>query len=535
MEFTRYIWELYAASEYGRAGIVQPAESFAAGSDGEADALFVFRAPLFRDAPDGALIPIENEFAETDVRDDLRTCFSGQIVNDAEGAKQLFTELVDKGLTLSLDENGETHSYCLGGRDFEDEIFSNIEAFSVGLYGLFPEYFVPFLFSTRFDQFSATCRSFNIPIPPPPGKTQRRDRAIYYLALNEALHEFRRRHQLTPPELVAFLYDFAPRVLAAEQDAELPPPSRVWFTMGGINDNGDFEFLDRADQNTTARWQGNVETRQGDVVPMWCVAPRSYLHSIWRALDDGFADPFFYFYNSMRIGRCVKVPPVCFKEFLDNPVLASNKSVRAHFQGAGGRPFPLEDYLVVLEILKRKGCETSSLPIPPPHAFAFGERLQNERDVEIQLVEPLLTHMGYSADDWLRQMPLRMGRGERNYPDYAVEPNPTRGEESAGFLIETKYEISTKQQLEDAFIQGKSYALRLQARAFMLAAKEGIWLYRQANGFSAERGLHWTWQDIEHPDRFHELAVELGKGRLTPRRRRAPAPKVPPALPSGGE
>jgi hypothetical protein len=237
----------------------------------------------------------------------------------------------------------------------------------------------------------------------------------------------------------------------------------------------------------------------------------------------------------MRIGRCVKVPPVCFKEFLDNPVLASNKSVRAHFQGAGGRPFPLEDYLVVLEILKRKGCETSSLPIPPPHAFAFGERLQNERDVEIQLVEPLLTHMGYSADDWLRQMPLRMGRGERNYPDYAVEPNPTRGEESAGFLIETKYEISTKQQLEDAFIQGKSYALRLQARAFMLAAKEGIWLYRQANGFSAERGLHWTWQDIEHPDRFHELAVELGKGRLTPRRRRAPAPKVPPALPSGGE
>ena len=105
---TRYIWELYAASEYGRAGIVKPAESFAAGSDGEADALFVFRAPLFRDAPDGALIPIENEFAETDVRDDLRTCFSGQIVNDAEGAKQLFTELVDKGLTLSLDENGET-------------------------------------------------------------------------------------------------------------------------------------------------------------------------------------------------------------------------------------------------------------------------------------------------------------------------------------------------------------------------------------------------------------------------------------------
>lgn len=326
-------------------------------------------------------------------------------------------------------------------------------------------------------------------------------------------------------------------MLAAEQDVELPPPSRVWFTMGGINDNGDFEFLDQADQNSTARWQGNVETRRGDVILMWCVSPRSYLHSIWRALDDGFADPFFYFYSSMRIGRRTKLPPVCFKEFMEDPELAANKSVRAHFQGAGGKPFPLEDYLVLLEILKRKGCETSNLPIPPPHAFVFGDRLENERDVEIQLVEPLLTQLGYSASEWIRQMPLRMGRGERNYPDYAVEPNLTRGEESASFLIETKYEIATKQQLEDAFIQGKSYALRLQALAFMLAAKEGIWLYRQTDGFSSERYLHWTWQEIEHPDRFHELAAELGKSRLPHRRRhaRAHAVKAPPELVSSGE
>ena len=265
--------------------------------------------------------------------------------------------------------------------------------------------------------------------------------------------------------------------------------------------------------------------------------PRSYLHSIWRTLDDGFADPFFYFYNSMRIGRCIKLPPVCFKEFMEDPVLAANKSVRAHFQGAGGKPFPLEDYLVLLEILKRKGCETSSLPVPPPHGFAFGERLENERDVEIQLVEPLLAQLGYSASEWLRQMPLRMGRGERNYPDYAVEPNPRRGEESATFLIETKYEIATKLQLEDAFLQGKSYALRLQALAFVLAAKEGLWLYRQADGFSAERHLHWTWQEIEHPDRFHELAAELGKGRLTSRHRlaRAHAPRATSEPVSSGE
>jgi len=515
---------MYAASDCGRAAIAKPAEAFAGSTDGEADALFKFRVQLFRDAPDGDLVPIEGEFGEADVRRDVRTGFSGRVVSDAESAKLLFTELVDEGFTMSFEEDGETRSYGFGGKDLEDDVFSNIDAFSLGLHDIFPEYFVPFLFRWRFDQFSAICRHFSLPIPLPPGKAPGRDRALYYLALNEPLQEFRRRHRLTPPELVAFLYDFAPRVLAAEQDSELPPTSRVWFTMGGVNNNGDFDLLDQADGTSTVVWQGNVETRRGDVILMWCVAPRSYLHSVWRALDDGFADPFFYFYSSMRIGRCIKLPPVRFKEFMDHPVLALNKSVRAHFQGAGGKPFPLEDYLVLLEMLKRKGCETSVLPIPPPHAFAFGERLENERDVETQLVEPLLVQLGYSAGQWLRQMPLRMGRGERNYPDYAVEPNTRRGEESATFLIETKYEISTKKQLEEAYIQGKSYALRLQALAFMLAAKEGLWLYRQAEGFSAERGLHWTWQEIEHPDRFHELAAELGKGRLRSPRRRDRSP-----------
>ena len=203
MEFTRYVWNLYAASDCGRAATAKPAEVFAGSSDGEVDALLRFRYPLFRDVPDGDVIPIEDGFAENDVRDDLRTGFSDRVVNDAETAKLLFTELVDEGLKLSFEEAGEARCYFLGGEEFEHEVFGNIEALSLGLYNLYPEYFVPFLFRTRFDQFSAICRSFNIPIPPPPGKTQRRDRAFYYLALNEALQGFRRRHQLAPPELIA--------------------------------------------------------------------------------------------------------------------------------------------------------------------------------------------------------------------------------------------------------------------------------------------------------------------------------------------
>lgn len=364
--------------------------------------------------------------------------------------------------------------YIVGGTGFEDEIFSNIEAFSGSLFKLFPDHFVPFMYRGKFDRFASLCAFFGIPIPPPPGKVKKRERACYYLRINEALQEFRNRHGLTSTELVAFLYDFAPRMMASQEDRDLPPPSKVWFTMGGIGGNADFEFLDQATPDSVSWWQGNSDTKRGDVILMWCVSPRSYLHSVWRAVDDGFVDPFFYFYSAIRIGPCINVPPIPFKEFMTDPRLGSNPFVKSHFQGAGGKPFPLEDYLRILEILAGKGFDTSSLPVPPRHAFVFGDSIQSERDVELQLIEPLLSRLGYTAADWLRQMPIRMGRGERNYPDYAVSPVTTRGEESAGFLIEAKLSIATRKQLEDAYLQGKSYGLRLQAHSFALAAQEGV-------------------------------------------------------------
>jgi hypothetical protein len=104
VEFTRYIWELYAASDCGRAAIAKPADAYAASGDGEADELLRFRFPLCRDGPDGDPIPIENEFVEADIRDDLRTCLSGRIVNDAETAELLFNRVA--GQLLARDFPG---------------------------------------------------------------------------------------------------------------------------------------------------------------------------------------------------------------------------------------------------------------------------------------------------------------------------------------------------------------------------------------------------------------------------------------------
>ena len=104
------------------------------------------------------------------------TAFPTGTVSDARAAASLFTELVDSCLRVEFDTDGGASYHCL---QFEDEVFGNIEPLSLGMYALFPEYFVPFLFTARFDQFSSICQTFNIPIPPPPGKTQKRDRALY--------------------------------------------------------------------------------------------------------------------------------------------------------------------------------------------------------------------------------------------------------------------------------------------------------------------------------------------------------------------
>jgi hypothetical protein len=71
-------------------------------------------------------------------------------------------------------------------------------------------------------------------------------------------------------------------------------------------------------------------------------------------------------------------------------------------------------------------------------------------------------------------MPVRMGRGERIYPDYALLPRQVRGEESAEFIWEAKYRIPDRKKLINDFYQAKSYALRLGARGLGLVSIEGV-------------------------------------------------------------
>jgi len=240
---------------------------------------------------------------------------------------------------------------------------------------------------------------------------------------------------------------------------------------------------------------------------MYLISPRCYIDSVWRAGSDAFIDPFFHYHSQVFICHPIKVKPINFAELKRHPLLSQKSAVRGNFQGPSSKAaFTVEEYEAVLEMLKQRGANTTVLPRIPSSTFATGLELLNERDVEIHLIEPFLKRLGYSESDWIRQMPIKMGRGERNYPDYAIGAKNKRGEESAKMICESKYQLSARNEFTEAFYQAKSYALRLRCKVMMMAATEGVWVFPATDGdFEIKRLVQKSWSELGHSDAFHEV------------------------------
>ena len=216
---------------------------------------------------------------------------------------------------------------------------TDIPRLSVGLYCLYPEFFFPYYFWPRFYALQEIFREFGIHQPPVPPKRDFKGRFRYYLSLCEFLHDFCRQYGIAGEHLPVFLYGFARSVMGPEKQAvtQLPAPKRAWFVGAGIGNNGDFEYLDDATADARTFWQGNEETELGDIIVVYCLTPRSCVHSIWRAIKPGAVEPFRIFYNTIWIGHPSKVAPISIQEIKSDPVLCNMPLVRGNMQGINGR------------------------------------------------------------------------------------------------------------------------------------------------------------------------------------------------------
>ncbi len=391
---------------------------------------------------------------------------------------------------------------------------NNIEHLSIGLYRAFPDYFFPYLFFYNFYILTEIFLEFNIPLPKLPRKGNLIENVLYYAKLCQVIYEYRQINNLSSEEMCAFIYSFAPNFIKEDTNKDLPEPSKVWINC--VKDKGNIKELNKVveDSNTNNyQWSGNKNMRKGDIVIMYFSYPHCKIHSIWRAETDGYTDPFFYFMDEVYLCFPIKVLPVTYKDMVGNEILSQNGSIRNNMYGINGKSLKVKEYNAILDILKVKGQDISILPKISVIERIKDIELLTEKDIEINLVEPLLKRLNYSEKDWVRQMPVKMGRGVRYYPDYAIGANVKRGEENSKFIIETKYSISSKKDLTEAYYQAKSYAVRLQAHVFMIASKEGVWIFDSSNNgtFSNKKFFYKNWNEIDNPDEFHQLLLKIGK------------------------
>jgi len=350
---------------------------------------------------------------------------------------------------------------------------------------------------------------FGLFLPKIPSKNDHESRFFYYIELCKSIYDFKQKNNFTSIEVVAFIYGFAINVIPKYEITDsLPEPQKAYFVGGGINNNGDFYYLDNSDDKTIYNWQGNPDTQPGDIIVMYCLSPRSYIHSIWRAITPGTIDPFFHFYRSVYIGKPIKITQIDIQEIKNDEILSQLPLVKGNMQGINGRQIENKYYNRILEILKSKNFEIDKLPILKD--IELPElKLENEHEVEINLLEPLLLRLGFSNNDWQRQVKVKIGRTERIIPDYVIFPDLIKGNEKGYWIWEAKYSIPNHKQLKDDANQAKSYALRFQSKGFCLVSKEGLWVSDKY--LSIDNLKYFTWKQLESNDYFNELFDILGK------------------------
>ena len=515
MKFNRYIWNLCCERELIQkriAGLhsLTPeiwAKHYRSTLEDGND---VFDNPLFYPLLDEWRNPV----SITMVEDVVYAVQAKPVPHNFESAMNIYRQLLSEGIECRIFDDNEQMigtEKLMGG----DTWLTEIHAISFGLFLVYPQFFCPYGFRARFHIFRRICNEFDIPLQAElPIRAHHNDRALLYLALNQSLQEFRQRLGMTPAELCVFL-EFAYEKVVSDElndcNMSLPEPMRVWFMTAGAGTKEDFEVLDNTSSGDLF-WQANLATNLGDICLMWCVKPRSYLHSIWRATSEGFADPFFWGYSLAWIGQPIQIPPIKFSEIAAHPVLSQKSIVRAHFQGSSGKSFTAEEYEAILELISQKNFDTSVLPNVQKRLTSQIDGLENERDIELKLVEPLLKDLGYTDAQWRRQLPIRMGRGTAYYPDYVFNLQSfMRGEEKAGMVLEAKFRLANKNQLEEAYLQAKSYALRLQAQIIVLAALEGIWIYVSSrSGFVMRPKIEKTWDELKQVEHFSQIKQLIG-------------------------
>ena len=369
-----------------------------------------------------------------------------------------------------------------------------------------PELFIPYYFQYNYNVLEKISQEFEIELPAIPVKKDYKGRIYHYAEICAALYDFRIKHNMSPYELYAFLYDFAPKYIDGTDSyiiKSLPEPKSVFF-IGGSKDDA---FLgDNSD--IISCWQCNPDTRAGDLIVMYLRSPVSAIDSIWRSVSVGFNDPFFYYYRCTYIACPQKINRITQNQLQNDLMFKELPIVRKNMQGINGVELYPSTYNHLLDMAK------SNLARLEYVVDETDNNLAREKDVENKLIKPFLKNLGYAENEYQQQLYIEIGNHNHALiPDFVIHPVISSGHQSADFLVEAKLTIPSYKLLEEAKTQARGYAKLLNARYSVIASKERIWISKADDDYSRDI-LTFSWAELKKEDNFFTVFKLIGNGKI---------------------
>ena len=335
---------------------------------------------------------------------------------------------------------------------------------------------------------------------------------MYYFSLCDALYNFSVEYDLSAEELCACIYDFA-TILQEHNEVkkELPEPTNVWFT-GASKD--DYQItLQNLSPDSINVWSCNEATKRGDIIVIYCLSPQSFIHSIWRANSDGVANPFNYYYSRVTVTSPIQIPPITYAELKADKYWSNVPIVRKNLQGINGIRLTAKDYTELLRLISSNGFDINILPMLYSPNIDLEGNLYTENDVEEKLVIPLLTELGYTQNNWERQLSQKAGRNLKAIPDFVFFAKGEKHFQNAPFVLEAKFFMNSANERMNSFNQALSYCKMMSAELLGLCDKDRIIIYKRKNGvfdrFNPVFEKHWG--NLKNPETFSELKKIIGK------------------------
>lgn len=439
-------------------------------------------------------------------------------IQDDENTNEYFKRLIDNLEICEVEENldgefikVENTTSVIYQKDYKSfcAILSEV---SLVLYLYGDNLFFPVLFREQFDVFMKILDVLEIQMPKLPAKTDKRGRLLLYNELSDNIIRYAKENNLTPEETCACIYDFAFMLLDENKmQIELPEPTNIWLTGGSREDYK--IFLEKPLEGATSVWTCNENTRRGDIIIMYVLFPYSCVQSVWRAEIDGVYTPFNYYNSRTRATNGIVVPHITLNELKSDPYFSKLPLTRKNFQGVNGVQFSATDYKQLQRLLKEKGFDVSVLPQLYNPDLKFLGQLKTEKEVEENLLIPILKKLGYLETDWSRQLSQKAGRNEKAIPDFVFLPKGENHFQNAPMVIEAKFNMSSTIERTKSYNQALSYARLMKSSTFGICDKDRLIIFKEKNGhfdrFNPVFEKHW--QSINDAETFRLLKLLIGK------------------------